>query len=131
MAVAYWLVPALTGRKLFAPKLALVQTWQWFTGMLLMSIAMHVAGLLGFAAPHLDVSYFGAAGRGDVDGEMIFAAIGGTMLFISILMFVVVAIGTRLRDEHPASSRGLSSRKRRPKRCRHRRSSTASGAGRS
>ena len=30
---------------------------------------------------------------------MVFAAIGGTLLFISVLMFVVVAVGTRLRDE--------------------------------
>src|SRR5215467_2190817 len=29
VGVAYWLVPALTGRKLWAPKLALAQTWAW------------------------------------------------------------------------------------------------------
>jgi hypothetical protein len=32
---------------------------------------------------------------------MVFAAIGGTLLFISILMFVTVAVGTRLRNEIP------------------------------
>ncbi|MFY9781453.1 MAG: hypothetical protein WAJ85_13200, partial [Candidatus Baltobacteraceae bacterium] len=34
-------------------------------------------------------------------GEMVLAAIGGAILFVSILMFVIVAVGTRLRDYHP------------------------------
>ena len=33
IGAAYRLVPAVTGRKLFAPKLALLQTWLWFIGM--------------------------------------------------------------------------------------------------
>ncbi len=47
LGAAYWLVPALTGRKLWAPKLALLQTYTWFVGMVLMSVAMHWAGILG------------------------------------------------------------------------------------
>ena len=99
IGAAYRLVPALTRRKLFLPKLALAQTWLWFFGMLLMSISMHIAGLLGSPRRTSDVTYFGAAGAQTWHGEMVFAAIGGTLLFISVLMFVVVAVGTRLRDE--------------------------------
>ncbi len=47
IGAAYWLVPALTGRKLWGKQLAVAQTWMWFVGMLLMSLSMHWAGLLG------------------------------------------------------------------------------------
>jgi len=102
IGAAYRLVPALTGRKLFMPKLALAQTWLWFFGMLLMSISMHIAGLLGSPRRTSEVTYFGALGAQSWHGEMVFAAVGGTLVFISVLMFVVVAVGTRLRDEQPA-----------------------------
>jgi cytochrome c oxidase subunit 1 len=94
IGAAYSLVPALTGRKLFAPKLALAQTYLWFFGMLMMSISMHIAGLLGSPRRTSDVTYFGAAGAQSWHGEMVVAGIGGALLFVSILMFVIVAIGT-------------------------------------
>ncbi len=97
IGAAYALVPALTGRKLFAPKLALAQTWMWFVGMLAMSIAMHIAGLLGSPRRTSDVTYFGAAGAQTWHPEMVIAGIGGALLFTSILMFVIVAIGTAMR----------------------------------
>jgi cytochrome c oxidase subunit I len=101
IGAAYRLVPAVTGRKLFAPKLALLQTWLWFIGMVLMSTAMHIAGLLGSPRRTSDVTYFGAAGAQSWHGEMVVAGIGGAILFTSIILFVIVAVGTRLRDEHP------------------------------
>ncbi len=99
IGAAYRLVPAITGRKLFAPKLALAQTYTYFVGMLIMSMSMHVAGLLGSPRRTSDVTYFGAAGAASWHVEMVGAAIGGTILFVSILMFAVVAVGTRFRDE--------------------------------
>jgi cytochrome c oxidase subunit 1 len=99
IGAAYKLVPALTGRRLFLPKVALAQTYLWFVGMLMMSISMHVAGLLGSPRRTSDVTYFGAAGAQSWHPEMVTAAIGGALLFVSILMFVLVAVGTRLRDE--------------------------------
>ena len=47
MGISYWLVPSLTGRALWRPKLAVIQTWTWFIGMIIFSNAMHVLGLLG------------------------------------------------------------------------------------
>jgi len=99
IGAAYWLVPALTGRKLFAPKLALWQTYMWFVGMLIMSIAMHWAGLLGSPRRTSEVTYLGAQAAAAWHPEMIATAIGGTLLYISILMFVIVAVGTRLRNQ--------------------------------
>jgi cytochrome c oxidase subunit 1 len=98
MGVAYRLVPALTGRKLFAPKLALAQTYLWFVGMALMSTAMHVSGLLGAPRRTADVTYAGTPGVPAWHLEMTLTAVGGSILFVSIIAFVIVAVGTRLRD---------------------------------
>jgi len=103
MGAAYRLVPALTGRRLWAPKLALAQTWVWFIGMALMSGAMHVAGILGAPRRTSDVTYMGMQGAQSWHPEMVLTAIGGTLLYISILMFVSVAVGTRFVDE-PATT---------------------------
>jgi cytochrome c oxidase subunit 1 len=103
IGAAYRLVPSLTGRKLWAPKLALAQTWMWFIGMALMSSSMHVAGLLGAPRRTSDVTYMGLHGAQSWHIEMVLTAVGGTLLYISILMFVAVAIGTRFVDE-PAST---------------------------
>jgi cytochrome c oxidase subunit 1 len=94
IGISYWLIPRLTGRALFAPKLALAQTWTWFIGMAIMSTAMHWAGLLGSPRRTDNVSYFGSAAATAWMPHMHWAAIGGSILFLSILMFVAVAVGT-------------------------------------
>src|SRR5690606_4458898 len=45
MGVVYWLVPHLTGRRLFSRKMAVLQTWLWFIGMAIMSRGMSWAGM--------------------------------------------------------------------------------------
>jgi len=94
VGTAYWLVPRLTGRTLWAPKLALAQTYAWFVGMAVMSTAMHWAGLLGSPRRTDDVTYFGTMAAHAWMPQMIAAAVGGTILFVSILLFVAVAVGT-------------------------------------
>jgi cytochrome c oxidase subunit 1 len=96
---AYWLVPRLTGRRLWAPKVALAQTYAWFIGMAVMSTAMHWAGLLGSPRRTDDVTYLASPAAATWMPEMTFAAIGGTILFVSILMFVAVAIGTLFTEK--------------------------------
>jgi cytochrome c oxidase subunit 1 len=104
IGATYALIPALSGRKLFAPKLALVQVYLWFVGMAIMSTAMHWAGLLGSPRRTSNVDYFGAQGAATWHNEMIAAAIGGTLIAISVLMFVIVATGTYLANR-PATPR--------------------------
>ena len=96
LGAAYTLVPALTGRKLWAPALALWQTRIYFIGMFLMSTAMHYAGILGAPRRTSDVTYFGYQGAQSWHPEMVLAGAGGVILFISILMFAAVAAGTLL-----------------------------------
>jgi cytochrome c oxidase subunit 1 len=94
IAATYALIPALSGRKLFAPKLALLQTYLWFAGMAIMSTAMHWAGLLGSPRRTSNVAYFGAQGAATWHPEMVWAAIGGMIIALSVLMFIIVATGT-------------------------------------
>ncbi|GGR73299.1 cytochrome c oxidase subunit 1 [Deinococcus seoulensis] len=47
MGVAFWLVPHLTGKRLFAPRAALASAWLWFGGMMLFALGMHWQGLAG------------------------------------------------------------------------------------
>jgi cytochrome c oxidase subunit 1 len=98
IGATYALIPALSGRKLFAPKLALLQTYLWFVGMVIMSTAMHWAGLLGSPRRTSDVSYFGAQGAATWHPEMLWAAIGGMIIALSVLMFIIVATGTYLAN---------------------------------
>jgi cytochrome c oxidase subunit 1 len=99
IGASYGLIPALTGRKLFAPKLALVQVYTWFGGMAIMSTAMHWAGLLGSPRRTADVSYFGAQGATTWHNEMLWAALGGAIIAVSVLMFIVVATGTYVANQ--------------------------------
>ena len=105
IGATYGLVPALSGRRLFAPRLALVQIWLWFAGIAIMSVAMHWAGLLGAPRRTSDVTYFGAQGAATWHGQMVWASVGGTIVAISVLLFVIVATGTFLADVHPKRPR--------------------------
>jgi cytochrome c oxidase subunit 1 len=98
VGAAYRLIPALSKRKLFAPKLALTSIYAWFIGMVIMSTAMHWAGLLGAPRRTSDVSYAGAAAVAQWHPFMVWAAIGGTIIALGVLMFVVVATGTFLKN---------------------------------
>ncbi len=99
LGCAYWLIPRLTGRALWNPALALWQTRLWFIGMLVMSLSMHYAGLLGAPRRTAEVSYVGAAAANIWQPSMLLAAAGGFILFISVLAFALVALGTLISDE--------------------------------
>jgi cytochrome c oxidase subunit 1 len=98
IGAAYKLIPALSGRKLFAPKLALASIYLWFTGMVVMSTAMHWSGLLGAPRRTSDVSYAGAAAVAQWHPFMVVAAIGGTIIALGVLVFVIVATLTFLTN---------------------------------
>jgi len=97
MAISYWIVPQLTGRTLKYKKLALGQTYTWFVGMTLMSNAMHRAGLAGIPRRTAEPEYAGFtfdAPFGTVAEMKLQIALGGTILFIALVMFLVVIIAS-------------------------------------
>ena len=88
MGIAYWLVPHVTGKKLWKPKLALAQAWTWFVGMVIFSNAMHVLGLLG--APRRTPLGMAPYVPQEWSGRLIQEAIGGAILFVGAYMFIVI-----------------------------------------
>jgi cytochrome c oxidase subunit 1 len=104
MAISYWLVPQLTGRKLKFKTLALIQPYAWFLGMTLMSNAMHRAGLAGVprrtAEPEFNTNSMTFEPIFGTMGEMNWQiAIGGTILTISLVLFLWVIVGTWMAGE--------------------------------
>lgn len=89
--VAYWLIPAITGRTL-TPKmnrLGVIQTVVWAVGMLIMSGAMHGVGLLGAPRRTAYTTYQDFPDALDWMPYQVVMAVGGTVLFISIILLVI------------------------------------------
>ncbi|MFZ2489271.1 MAG: b(o/a)3-type cytochrome-c oxidase subunit 1 [Anaerolineae bacterium] len=94
MGIAYWLVPHVTGRKLWGRKLAVIQGWTWFIGMMIFSNAMHTLGLLG--APRrtpLGTSPYVPA---NWEPRLLQTAVGGTIMFVGVYLFIFILIMTVL-----------------------------------
>ncbi|MBB6452257.1 cytochrome c oxidase subunit 1 [Salirhabdus euzebyi] len=92
--ISYWLIPHLTGKKLTPQlnRLGIIQTIIWTVGMTIMSGAMHIAGLLG-APRRSDYSVYGGTEQAqEWIGYQIAQAIGGTILFIGILLMFYIFI---------------------------------------
>jgi cytochrome c oxidase subunit 1 len=93
IGISYWLVPMLTGRNLFAPKLAVAQAWTWFVGMILFGNGFHMLGLY-FSAPRR--SALGAAPyrMAEWNPMLIEVLVGVFFLTVSAILFYVVIVGT-------------------------------------
>jgi cytochrome c oxidase subunit 1 len=92
IGISYWLVPYITGRKLWQPKWAVAQTWLWFVGMIIFSNAMHVLGLLGAprrvplgSAPYVPAEW---------SGRLLQVGVGGAILFVSGAIYLIVMLMT-------------------------------------
>lgn len=92
--ISYWLVPHLTGRVLTKKmhKVAITQGILWAIGMTFMSGGMHAAGLLGAPRRSAFSEYGGAAQAAEWIPYQISQAIGGSILFISILVMLYIFI---------------------------------------
>ncbi len=91
MAGAYWLWPQLTNRPLYSPQIGLAQVVLWFIGMALMSNAMHAQGLLGVPRRTAEPEYAGfeyPMAFGGFEELNLQLAIGGTILFVSTVLFI-------------------------------------------
>ncbi len=92
MGISYWLVPYLTGNRLWKPKWAVAQSWIWFVGMIIFSNAMHVLGLLGAprrtplgSAPYVPEEWAGHLFR---------VSVGGAILLVGVVLYVVIMVRT-------------------------------------
>ena len=91
MASTYWLWPQVTNKPIFSRPIALTQVVLWFVGMALMSNAMHVMGLFGVPRRTAEPQYQGfdfVASFGSITELRLQLALGGTLLFLSTILFV-------------------------------------------
>jgi len=91
MAATYWLLPQLTRRRIYSRSIALFQVVLWFVGMTLMSNAMHRGGLIGIPRRTAEPQYNGFAfdaGFSTVGELRLQIALGGTLLFVSTVLFL-------------------------------------------
>ncbi|MGO4890560.1 b(o/a)3-type cytochrome-c oxidase subunit 1 [Anaerobacillus sp. MEB173] len=95
LGVAYWLIPYLTGRSLSPTmnRIGIIQTILWTVGMLLMSGAMHILGLLGAPRRTAYTTYSDHPEAlewfTNFFANHITVSIGGTILFISATIMTI------------------------------------------
>lgn len=91
---SYWLVPHLTGRTLTKQlnRLGIIQTIVWVLGMAIMSSSMHIEGLLGAPRRSAFSDYGGAEIAKTWASYQVAQAVGGTLLFIGIIIFLFIFV---------------------------------------
>ncbi|WP_249871828.1 b(o/a)3-type cytochrome-c oxidase subunit 1 [Oceanobacillus saliphilus] len=92
--ITYWLIPHLTGRTLTKEvnRLGIIQTFVWTIGMTIMSGAMHIQGLLGAPRRSSYSEYGGTEQAVQWGAYQMAQAIGGTILFLGIILMVYIFI---------------------------------------
>lgn len=110
MAIAFWMVPHLTGRRLLSPGLARAAVWLWFVGIVLMAAGMLWAGLYGVPRrawlsllPRSEYqTLYGAA-----HGALALTGVGGSILWLAVVCFYVVFFGTILFGRKQATREAI------------------------
>ncbi|ELZ34220.1 b(o/a)3-type cytochrome-c oxidase subunit 1 [Halorubrum tebenquichense] len=91
MAGTYWIWPQISNKPIFSSQIGLFQVVLWFIGMALMSNAMHAQGLLGVPRRTAEPEYSGfdyPTMFGGFEELNVQIAIGGTLLFVSTILFL-------------------------------------------
>jgi cytochrome c oxidase subunit I len=91
---AYWLIPHLSGRVMTKAmnRLAIIQAVVWTIGMSFMSGSMHFEGLLGAPRRSAFSTYGNSPQALEWIQYQIAQAVGGTILFIGIILVLVIVI---------------------------------------
>lgn len=92
--ISYWLIPHLTGRVFSKAmnRLAIFQAICWTFGMTIMSGSMHLQGLLGAPRRTAYTTYGDAPQALDWIPYQIAQAIGGSILFLGIVLIIIIFI---------------------------------------
>jgi cytochrome c oxidase subunit 1 len=94
IGVTYWAVPYLTGKKLWAPKLAVAQSWIYTIGLLIFARGLISGGLQGMPRRTFIAQAAYRAPGWKLAGLL--TGIGGTIMTIGMLLFFVIMIMTWL-----------------------------------
>jgi cytochrome c oxidase subunit 1 len=90
-AIAYELWPRLTQRPLFSKRLADIQLWLWFWGILITTIPWHIAGLMGQPRRYAIFDYSDPV-VAKTAFLVILSVIGGCIVLVSVLLFFYVLV---------------------------------------
>lgn len=97
MGISYALLPQLVKRKV-NNGLALIQVCLWFVGVIIFSSSMLYLGILGSPRRVYDLTYYGSL-TSIWSPYLAIAAIGGTLMFISVILFLYIIIRTVISGE--------------------------------
>jgi cytochrome c oxidase subunit 1 len=93
MSILFWILPMITGRKLFMPSVALSHVYLWGGGMLIFAGSMGRAGIEG-APRRSDTGAAGAYVSDSMAPWLNMGAVAGFLLLAAIICLFVVVIGT-------------------------------------
>jgi cytochrome c oxidase subunit 1 len=87
MGATYILSPFIFGRNIFSNKIALMQPYLWFIGMLIFSISYHIAGISGMPRRVSSILSYPIVPQEWITLSQI-AMIGGIILVLSGILFI-------------------------------------------
>jgi cytochrome c oxidase subunit I len=105
MGISYYLIPLLTQRRLANIRMARWQPWVFSTGVLILTLAMLLAGRLGVPRRVADLDYTDAPVGVDLFSEgaypsiMMLVSFGALFAVVGGVMFVWVMVATLLKGE--------------------------------
>jgi cytochrome c oxidase subunit 1 len=88
MGIAYWLIPWLKDRALWGKKLAVLQSWLYFVGVLIFARGMVSGGLEGLPRRTFRAGATYTKESWDLAG--IWTGVGGTLMFVSAMLFLLI-----------------------------------------
>ena len=106
MGITYWLVPHLAGRALWSRRLAQVQVWLWFLGVLIFSPTLHELGLRGM--PRRTMIGHASYLQAEWQTLLPLVGIGGALMFVSaMLYFLNMALTASVSRRAPQPAPGF------------------------
>ncbi len=90
-AIAYEMWPRITGRVLASKKMARLQLWLWFWGMLITTLPWHVTGLMG--QPRRVATFdYGNALLAPMAPLVVISVVGGLILLLAAILLIVILV---------------------------------------
>ncbi len=105
MGIAFYLIPLLTQKKLVNVGMARLQPYVFGAGMIVLTLAMLLAGRLGVPRRVADLAYQGSPlgvtvyETGPTPAAMLLVSVGAVLAVIGGIMFVWVMVATLLKGE--------------------------------
>jgi cytochrome c oxidase subunit 1 len=100
VGIAYWLIPYLERRELWFPRLALFQAFLYFSGVMIFSRGLMAGGMEGM--PRRTDMVHAAYGLAAWKIPGIMTAIGGSLMFVSAMLFFFILVMTMIAGKKTA-----------------------------